>query len=88
MATTDLILALTPLVSLLVTFGVKKALPAIPGWALPLVAGLAGVLPDLSNAVVTGGEASPLKAALLGLAATGIHQIKAQFAKPTPIKAD
>lgn len=82
MSTPDLILALTPLVALLVTFAVKKALPAIPGWALPIVAGLAGVLPDLSNAIATGADASPLKAALLGLAATGIHQIKAQFGKP------
>lgn len=84
MNTPDLILALTPIVSLLVTFAVKKALPAIPGWALPIVSGLVGVLPDLSHAIATGDAANPLKGALLGLAATGIHQIKAQFNKPQP----
>lgn len=80
--TPEIIIALTPLVSFAVTAGFKKILPQIPGWALPLVAAVVGIATDLLGAQTTGANAAPLTAAFLGLAATGLHQIKSQLNKP------
>lgn len=72
---------LTPILSLLFTQLVKAMLPKIPGWALPLTASLAGVGVDAANHFATGADLNPTTAALLGLAATGLHQIKVQATK-------
>lgn len=83
MSTSDIVLALTPVISLAATAGVRALIPKIPGWLVPVVAALIGVSPDLITHLVTGSAQSPLVAALLGLAATGLHQIKVQFTKQT-----
>lgn len=78
---------LTPVVALAVTF-LAKAIARLPGWALPLVAGLAGGGYDAIVQVSAGGSPNLLQGVLFGLAATGLHQLKAQVQKPKPIPGD
>jgi len=82
MNTTDIVLAATPLISLGITAGLRALMPKIPGWALPILAALVGIAPDWIAHLQTGSPANSLMAALLGLAATGIHQIAVQLKKP------
>lgn len=81
MNTPELIIALTPLVSLLATSLVNYIFPRVSGWILPIVAGAIGILPDLIHSVLANIEASPLIAAFAGLTATALHQIKQQWNK-------
>jgi hypothetical protein len=76
---TQLGVLLTPLVSFACTWFVKRFLPRLPSYAYPIAAALFGagatLLADLSGLVAS----SPWLGLLLGLAATGLHQIYAQL---------
>jgi hypothetical protein len=67
------------------TAGVKALLPKIPGWLLPIIASVVGALGDTALHFSAGTEANTLNAALLGLAATGAHQIRRQMQPPDPL---
>jgi len=72
----------TPLVSIVVTFLVRKA-GNLQGWLLPVISALVGLGYDAVTAYTTGHALSPVMGILLGLAGTGLHQIKVQLT-PTP----
>jgi hypothetical protein len=82
MTTPEIILLLTPIISLGVTAVLRVLLPKIPGPLLPVIAGAVGVFPDAINAFASGSEASPLKGFLAGCAAVALHQVKVQLGKP------
>lgn len=69
---------LTPLVAILVTFAVKK-MGNLQGWVVPVISAVVGLAYDAATAYATGHTLSPLTGLLLGLAATGLHQIGSQL---------
>lgn len=73
----------TPFVALAVAFIAKKS-EKLPGWALPVIAAFAGLGYDLASAFADLHESNPLLATLLGLAATGLHQIRVQLKSTKP----
>lgn len=73
---------LTPLVSFVATAIVKKIFPKIPGLALPVVASAIGVGQDAIQSAINHSAGNPQLAAMLGLAATGVHQLYVQATKP------
>lgn len=73
----------TPIVALVGTF-VLRHIAKLPGWALPVIAALIGAGAEVANGLMSSGTYSPVIGAMLGLAATGLHQLKAQLGKPTP----
>jgi len=69
------ILALVPIVTMVVVWGVRLLIPKIPRVALPILAmGLPYVLTFFVN-YVGGHEFSPLVGALLGAAATWLREV-------------
>jgi len=69
------VLALVPIVTMVVVWGVRLLIPKIPRVALPVLAmGLPYVLTFFVN-YVGGHEFSPLVAALLGAAATWLREL-------------
>jgi len=69
------ILALVPIVTMVVVWGVRLLIPKIPRVALPILAmGLPFALTFLVN-YTTGHELSPIVAALLGAAATWLREL-------------
>lgn len=84
----ELVLALTPFVSLAVTTIIRALLPKIPGPLLPVIAGAIGVLPDAISAFAHNTEASPLKGFLAGCAAVAIHQVKVQLVRQRDAKEE
>lgn len=76
---TQLVMVLTPFIALLGTFVANQLLPKLPNYLVPVVASAIGVLPDLINHFASGAPSNTITAMLLGLAATGLHQIKVQW---------
>jgi hypothetical protein len=70
---------ITPLVALVATWAVKRGLPKLPGYLFPVVAALAGLATTYAEAAASGGDSHAIKGILLGLAATGLHQINVQL---------
>lgn len=79
-----LIPVITPLFSLGVTALVKYAAPHIPGYLLPIIASITGLLPDYISHLATGAGTNTIAALLLGLSATGLHQISVQLKPAAP----
>ena len=75
---------LTPGFSLVITYWLKKAAPHIPGFLWPLISAICGLIPDLLAHYVTGSASNPTLGLLLGLSATGLHQISAQLKPDNP----
>lgn len=75
----SLVVLITPIFSLVVTWAVKSVSPHIPGVFFPLIASVCGLLPDLIAHYTAGIASNPVLGLMLGLAATGLHQISAQL---------
>ena len=82
----SLLLSLIPLLVPIVVAVLKKLLPFVPGWALPILAPALGALIDWIGALATGHAANPIVAALLGSAGVGVReiydQVKQKIAPP------
>jgi len=62
--------------------GVKKVVPLIPGWLIPIIAPAVGYLANLISGLLGGVKTdSAFAAALLGLAGVGIREIFDQIKK-------
>ena len=69
------ILALVPVVTMLLVYGIRKLLPKLPKYIVPLIAlGLGAFLTWLQG-YMGGVSASPLVMVLLGAAATWLHEV-------------
>lgn len=77
---------LTPIIVPLVIAMKKKVMPQLPGWALPVLAPVLGILLDIINSATSTHQNNFLLAALLGLAGVGIREVKDQLlpAKQSP----
>ena len=64
-----------------VVAGVRRLLPRLPKWTLPILAAVAGVAGQLVAAIATGAEISPISGALLGLAGVGLREVVDQALK-------
>ncbi len=69
---------LTPILVPLLIVGVKKVLPSLPGWTLPIIAPVLGIVIDLVNTATTSHAGNMGIAAALGLAGVGLREIKDQ----------
>jgi hypothetical protein len=74
----QLVMAVTPVVTTLVVFGIRKLIPKIPRVALPIIAVLLPVAASWFYAYV-GGTFTPIVAALLGAAAVWLREIVNTF---------
>jgi len=77
-----LVTLLTPVIVPLVIAGVKKVLPQIPTWLLPVLAPILGVVADLINSWASGAQTNLALAAVLGLAGVGVREVKDQLLPP------
>lgn len=77
----QIVAMLTPAVSVLVTFLVRKA-TGLGSWALPVIAALVGLAYHTATAYAGCHAINPVMGILLGLAGTGLHQIRAQLLPP------
>lgn len=66
-----IIAALSPLVIQMV----KLIVPTLPKWSLPIAAPLLGMLADYIGSLISGGTATPLVGAALGLAGVGVREL-------------
>ncbi len=73
---------LTPVIVPLVLAGMKKAIPIMPTWLIPVLAPFLGMAVDLLNSLATAHSSSLLTAALLGLAGVGVREVKDQLTPP------
>lgn len=86
MTAQDIIALLTPVVGPLLTAGVKKVLPKIPTWLIPVLATALGAGFNLLTNYATSHQISNVwAAAALGLAGIGVREIKDQL---TPDASD
>lgn len=69
------ILALVPIVTMIVVWGVRKLVPKIPRVALPILAASLPFALSFLASYISGHTFSPLVAALLGAAATWLREI-------------
>lgn len=74
---------LTPILVPLLLTGVKKLLPKLPSFLIPLLAPIVGVLIGLLDQVALGNTGNIWISAALGLAGVGLREIKDQ-ALPSP----
>ncbi len=72
----DIITFLTPVIVPIVLLGVKKAMPHLGSWVIPLLAPLLGVGLDFVNTLATSHQSNILLAATLGLAGVGLREAK------------
>jgi len=72
------VMALTPLVTTILVWGLRKLLPKIPRVALPVIAMLLPVAASWFYSFA-GGTFTPLVAALLGAAAVWLREIVTTF---------
>ena len=76
----EAILALVPVLTALLVFGLRKLLPKIPRVAIPIIAMALGfVLSWLNNYISVTPTVTPLVGALLGAAATWLREIVSTF---------
>lgn len=76
-----------PLIAVLVPIvvaAVKKMLPKVPSWALPLLAPIIGAAGDAILAVLAGIPMTGWQGALAGLAGVGVREIVDQTKKAIP----
>lgn len=85
MDTQTIINSLTPLVGPALTAGVKKILPFVPSWALPIIATALGALFNgITTYAATNQTPNIYLAAALGLAGIGVREIKDQISPAEP----
>lgn len=68
-------------VPILIALLKTKVLPSVPGWALPILAGVLGPAIDFLLAVLASKAADPVKGALYALAGVGIREVYDQGKK-------
>lgn len=73
------IAAVTPVVTTLLVYAIRKLIPKIPRVALPIVAMLLPVGASWFYSFVAGGTFAPVYAALLGAAAVWLREIVNTF---------
>jgi hypothetical protein len=73
---------LTPILVPLLISGVKKLIPKLPVWSLPVMAPFLGAAFDVIMHFATGSGMNVWAAAGLGLAGVGVREIKDQLMKP------
>ncbi len=76
---TDLTVMLIPVVVPLLIAGIKKVLPKIPGWMLPVLAPLLGAAVDIASFYATGQSLGPVWGAALGSAGVGLREVVDQL---------
>ena len=76
------IIALVPVVTVIFVYLVRKGIPALPGWALPLLAMALGTAESFLLAYAGGPDIPVLIAAIAGAAATWLHEIIKEFNRP------
>ena len=74
-----LLLLVIPLVVPIVVAVGKFLIPKIPAWILPILAPAIGALIDFLGSLVTGHEANPITAAVLGSAGVGLRELYDQI---------
>lgn len=74
----QLVMAVTPVVTTLIVFGIRKLIPKIPRVALPILAVLLPVAASWFYSYA-GGTFTPVVAALLGAAAVWLREIVNTF---------
>lgn len=74
---------LTPVIVPLVLAGVKKVLPSLPSWIIPVLSPFFGVGLEWLHTLATTYHGNFLAAAALGLAGVGLREIKEGIA-PAP----
>lgn len=76
-ATADSILTwITPVVVPLVLTGVKRVLPKLPSFMIPILAPVLGVAIDFVNTFALGHSSNLALAAVAGLAGVGLREVK------------
>lgn len=75
----QILVFITPIISLLVTGLVKKYGPDIPGYLVPVIATGIGLATNLITAYATGHPSNWLLGLALGASATTLHQIGSQL---------
>jgi hypothetical protein len=84
LAASDIVQWLTPVLVPLLIAGLKKVLPSIPGYLLPIIAPVLGVVLDLINSFATSHATNLWAAAALGLAGVGVREVKDQLSPAKP----
>lgn len=69
----------TPVIVPLIIAGVKKILPSIPTWLIPVMTPFLGASVDVLNHFATGSSTNLLLSALLGLAGVGVREVVDQL---------
>lgn len=75
---------LTPIMAPLLIALTKKFVPSLPGFVLPILAPVFGVLLDLVNTYALHHSSNLLLAAVAGLAGVGIREVKDQLVPAQP----
>jgi len=76
------IVALVPVVTVILVYLVRKGVPKIPSWALPLLAMALGVAETYLLGVAGGPNVPIIVAAIAGGAATWLHEIVKELTRP------
>lgn len=63
---------------------VKLLLPKIPGWLLPILAPVIGILLGYIQTIIPGADADPIKAAIMGGLGVCLREIYDQIKKAIP----
>lgn len=72
---TDLTVMLIPVVVPLLIAAIKKLIPKIPGWMLPVLAPILGAAVDIASFYATGVSLGPVWGAALGSAGVGLREV-------------
>lgn len=73
----------TPVVVPLIIAGVKKVLPSLPTWLLPVLTPFLGASVDVINHFATGSATNIVLSSLLGLAGVGVREVVDQLKSTT-----
>lgn len=69
------ILALVPIVTMVVVYGVRRAVPKLPRFSIPILAMALGFILTYVQNELGGPAVTPLTAAILGASATWLREI-------------
>ena len=76
-----IIAVFVPIISPLITAGLKWVLPRIPSWAIPILCTALGTLSGYIGQLSLGGDLSVFAIAGLGLAGIGVRELVDQLKK-------
>jgi hypothetical protein len=78
---------LTPLIVPIVILGVKKVLPSVPSFVLPILAPILGIAIDYVNHFATGAGTNLWASIALGAAGVGLREVFDQVKQIKPVPA-